>query len=245
MPPPRRRPSPLAGLLSAAFYALSPPVAAQAQGAPAATPLGPSSARQPPAPEPPATDRALAPSAAGPAPAPSPSAAGRSGPPGFGRLTAYAGATRVEAGPGALVFAPLGAELALGGGGREEIALGVEGAPAFGCGRCGGVRARFGAALRFHLAPRGRVDPWVGALAGGQLLSLPGLAGTPAPLFGFYKTLQLGVDFGLSPGLRAGAFVTGALQGYRPLDKNGIDPKWSADASPLELGGGLRLRFAL
>lgn len=160
-----------------------------------------------------------------------------------GRVNVYGSTVQIRSGEGTIVLAPVGAELGLASVGREEIALALEGAPAFGCGRCKGYRARLGAALRLHLAPRSTVDLWAGLGAGGQLFALPRQAGTPAPLLGFYNTLQLGLDVRLAASLRVGAFATASLQAHgRPIDKKGIDLSWPMlDASPLELGAGLRV----
>ncbi|HEU4406102.1 MAG TPA: hypothetical protein VFS43_12610 [Polyangiaceae bacterium] len=224
-----------------ALVALSAP--ACAGGGPAAAPAAPPGrvAAEPAASSGRAAAAPAAPPAAGPA-GPERGVASRSTLPRLGRLNAYGGVAQIASGAGAIVLAPLGVEIGPAGVGREEIAAAIEGAPAFGCGRCKGFRARLGAVLRVHLAPRARLDPWAGLGAGGQLFALPRQAGTPAPLLGFHHTLQFGLDLGLAPGLRAGAFVTGSLQAHgRPIDKKGIDPAWPLlDASPLELGAGLR-----
>jgi hypothetical protein len=247
MPPLQRPPGPRPGALFAVFCALPALAPAWARGEPGATPPAAASGRAAPAPLAAASGHAAAPGAPGAAPKaaakPEPGASSRSTLPRLGRFNAYGSVVRLASGEGTVVLAPVGVELGLASVGREEIAIFVEGAPAFGCDRCRGSRVRLGAALRFHLAPRSRLDPWVGLAAGGQLFALPSQAGTSAPLLGFYNTLQLGVDLAPSAGLRVGPFVTGSLQAHgRPIDKKGIDPSWPMlDASPLELGAGLRV----
>jgi hypothetical protein len=106
-----------------------------------------------------------------------------------------------------------------------ELYAGVSGSYAFlfpsGCAsgaNCSGRDVRLGVDLRFHLAPRTTVDPWIGVGAGYEWLLLsatPGGLDQHLTLRGFeFFNVQLGVDLLAIPRFWVGPFVDFSLGRY-------------------------------
>jgi hypothetical protein len=160
----------------------------------------------------------------------------------FSRFSASVGVTSIAAGRDTLTLTPLGVEMAILSGKLEEIALTSEIAPLSdsACERCGGLRARLGALVRFQFLENAPLTPWAALGGGGHLFALPRrLAGTSEPLFGYYATLQFGADLALTRGLKVGPYVSGTLQLYgSPLGNSTYYE--TPDVSAIEWGLGLR-----